>query len=1042
VFLSQYDFLKNNIIFAVIFKGTSHNYKKLNSLQMQNKGAIRLFAIVLALVCVYQLSFTFLSKKTESDAAKYAQGDPVKEKNYIDSISGEIVYNFVWLRKYTYMECKEREINLGLDLKGGMNVILEISVEDVIKSLAAPHYLADPIFNQTMNLAKQKRTKVQEDFVVLFAESFQQVSPGGKLAQFFMTPETRGEIDLTTPNDKVVIYLRKQAESAIDNSFNVLRNRIDRFGVVQPNIQRLERQGRILIELPGIKDPERVTKLLTGTANLEFWTTYENQEVLPYFQQANTLLKEIAAIEGESSILGEKESASKEKPAAAAKSGEISLLDTPKDTTGEINLMAGQDSASILSSQQEQMRKENPLFSTLIPYLDDKNQPIGGSVVGISNLRDTATVNAYLGRPQIRSLFPGDMKFYWHQKTLKGNENFIELHALKAGREKGASMSGKYVTDATMQFGQFKNEAQVHMSMNGEGAKRWANLTRENVDRCLAIVLDGYVVSAPVVRGEIKGGSSSIEGNFTQAEATDLSNVLKSGKMPARARIESSEVIGPSLGQSSIDRGLESFFISFILILLYMMFYYSRSGGSIANIALTINLLFVMGVLASLGAVLTLPGIAGIALTVGMDVDKNVLIFERIKEELTAGKGVKIAISEGYKHALPAIIDSNVTTLLTGIILYLFGTGPIKGFATTLVIGILTSLFSAIFITRLIYERQLTKNKTLTFSNKWTENFLRHTHIDFLGMRKYFYIISSVIILAGLVGLATRGLSLGVDFTGGRNYVVEFKKDVNTSEVREALKSGLEETPQVITFGTKNKVRISTKYLIHDERPDVDSIIKSKLYDGLVPAFIDKDAISKQDFITTDQYVKSVLKVGPAIATDIKVRAIWAVLLSLLMIFIYIVIRFRNWQFGLGGVVSLAHDVLVVIGVFALLHGFMPFSMEIDQSFIAAILTVVGYSITDTVVVYDRIREHRLIYSKRSDYEALNGAMNSTLSRTTNTSITVLIVIVALFIFGGEVIRGFMFALMIGVGVGTYSSVFIATPIVYDTIKKRQAVKE
>jgi SecD/SecF fusion protein len=1005
---------------------------------MQNKGAIRLFAIVLALVCVYQLSFTVLSKKTERDAAKYAQGDPVKEKNYIDSISGEVVYNFVWLRKYTYMECKEREINLGLDLKGGMNVILEISVEDVIKSLIAPHYLADPIFNQTMNLAKQKRTKVQEDFVVLFAESFQEVSPGGKLAQFFMTPETRGEIDLNTPNDKVVEYLRTQAESAIDNSFNVLRNRIDRFGVVQPNIQRLERQGRILIELPGIKDPERVTKLLTGTANLEFWTTYENSEVLPYFQQANTLLKEIASADGGTSILGATETI---KP-AAPQSGEISLLDTPKDSTGEISLIGSQDSASIASTEQENLKKENPLFSVLIPYLDSKSQPVGGSTVGISNVRDTSTVNAFLLRPQIRSLFPGDMKFFWNQKTMKENETFIELHALKASREKGASMSGKFVTEASMQYGQFKNEAQVHMSMNGEGAKRWANLTRENVNRCLAIVLDGYVVSAPVVRGEIKGGSSSIEGNFTQAEATDLANVLKSGKMPARARIESSEVIGPSLGQASINSGLNSFILSFVIILLYMMFYYSRSGGLIADIALAANVFFLIGVLASLGAVLTLPGIAGIALTMGMAVDANVLIFERIKEELAAGKGVKLAIADGYKHAYSAIIDSNVTTILTGIILYLFGTGPIKGFATTLVIGILTSLFSAIFISRLIYERLLSKNKPLKFSTKWTENFLKNTHIDFLGMRKYFYIGSGIVILAGVIGIATRGLSLGVDFTGGRNYVVEFKQEVNTADIREALKTELGETPMVITFGGKNRVRITTKYLISDGSPGVDSIIKAKLFDGLVPGFIPEGAITKADFIDSDKYVKSALKVGPAIATDIKVQAVWAILLSLLMIFIYIFIRFRSWQFGLGGLVSLAHDVLVVIGIFALLHGVMPFSMEIDQSFIAAILTVVGYSINDTVVVYDRIREHRNLYRRRGDYETINGAMNSTLSRTMNTSFTTLLVVFALFILGGEVIRGFVFALMIGIGIGTYSSVFIATPVVFDTIKKRVAEKE
>lgn len=1005
---------------------------------MQNKGAIRLFAIVLGLVCIYQLSFTFFSWKTQKDAASYAQGDPVKERNYLDSISGEVVYNFLWLRKYTYMECKEREINLGLDLKGGMNVILEISVEDVISSLAAPHYLTDPVYNQTMNLARQKRATAQEDFVVLFAESYEQLNPGGKLAQFFMTPETRGEIDLNTPNEDVVNYLREQAESAIDNSFNVLRNRIDRFGVVQPNIQRLERQGRILIELPGIKDPERVTKLLTGTANLEFWTTYENVEVLPFFQQANTILRDI--ISAESLAVGTGSESSISQPNSGT--GEISLLDTPADTSSEISLLETQDTASILATEQEQLRKENPLFSVLIPYLDQQNQPVSGSVVGIANLRDTAEVNSYLSRPQVKILFPGDMRFYWHQKPLRENESFIELHALKAGREKGATMSGKYVTEASMQFGQFSNEAEVHFSMNGEGAKRWANLTRENVNRCVAIVLDGYVVSAPVVRGEIKGGSSSIEGNFTQAEATDLANVLKSGKMPARARIESSEVIGPSLGQSSINSGLNSFIISFIIVLLYMLFYYTRRGGLVSDIALMVNVFFLIGVLASLQAVLTLPGIAGIALTMGMAVDANVLIYERIKDELSAGKGLKLAIADGYKNAYSAIIDSNVTTLLTGVILYVFGTGPIKGFATTLVIGILTSLFTAIFITRIVYERMLSKNRDITFSTKLTENFLRHTKVDFLGMRKFFYGGSAIVIIAGIIGLSTRGLSLGVDFTGGRNYVVEFNQEVNTAEVREALRKQLGETPNVITYGGKDKVRITTKYMIEDEGATVDSVIKAKFYDGLVPQFIPEGAISKTDFIDTDRYVKSSLKVGPAIATDIKVQALWVVLLSLIMISVYIIIRFRNWQFGLGAIVSLAHDVLVVIGLYALLHGFMPFSMEIDQSFIAAILTVIGYSINDTVVVYDRIREHRALYRKRGDYEVINGAMNSTLSRTMNTSFTTLIVIIALFIFGGEVIRGFVFALLLGIGVGTYSSVFVATPVVFDTIKRRLGEKD
>ena len=990
---------------------------------MQNKGAIRLFAIVFALICVYQISFTVITKKIEKDAVEISNGDPIKEKSYLDSLSSEVVYNVFWLRKYTYMECKEREINLGLDLKGGMNVILEISVEDVIKSLAAPHYLADPIFTKALNTTKIKKVTSQMDFVDIFAQTFEEQNPGGKLAQFFMTPETRGEIDLNTENSKVVAYLRTEAESAINNSFNVLRNRIDRFGVVQPNIQRLERQGRILIELPGVSDPERVTKLLTGTANLEFWTTYDNEDVLPLFQEANSLLKEINETEASSTIISNQSQ------------NELLVPETKKDT-GAITLFGKEDSTKLMLSEEDQSIKDNPFFSIVIPYLDNKNQIIKGSVVGIVNIRDTAKVNEILHRPQVKSLFPPEMRFYWNQKPIEGDNSFLQLHALKTSREKGASLSGKYITDANMAFGQFKNEAEVHMSMNAEGAKRWANLTRENIGKHLAIVLDEAVVSAPVVNDEIKGGSSTISGNFTQLEATDLANILKSGKMPARARIESSEVIGPSLGQSSIDAGLNSFIIGFVVIIIFMIFYYSRSAGLIADIALTANVFFLIGVLASLQAVLTLPGIAGMVLTLGMAVDANVIIYERIREELRSGKGIKLAIADGYKHAYSAIIDGNVTTLITGIILYTFGTGPIKGFATTLVIGILTSLFCAIFLTRLIYERLLEKNKEIIFSTPMSQNAFKNINIDFLGMRKYFYMFSGAVILIGMIALFTRGLSPSVDFTGGRNYIIEFPQDVNTVDVREKLAKQFDQAPVVIIFGEKNKVRITTKYLIESDAPDVDSLIKSKIFTGIKPLL--KSDAQIDMFINTDEYVKSVQKVGPTIASDIKRQAVWAVLFSLIGIAVYIIIRFRTWQFGLGAIVSLAHDVLFVIGAFALLHGIMPFSMEIDQAFIAAILTVVGYSINDTVIVYDRIREFRGLFRKRSDFENINGAMNSTLSRTMITSLTTLLTIFVVFIFGGEVIRGFAFALLIGIGVGTYSSVFIATPVVYDTINRKK----
>ncbi len=1003
---------------------------------MQNKGAIRLFTIVLALVCIYQISFTLVSLKIDRDATKFANGDTEKKKEYLDSISDQIVYN-LGLFEYTYLEVKEKEINLGLDLKGGMNVVLEISIEDVIKANAAPHYLSDPVFTRTMVLANEKRKSSQSNFVDLFAESFQEVNPGGKLAQFFMTPETRGEISLTTSNDEVLTFLKKEAESAIDNSFNVLRNRIDRFGVVQPNIQRLERQGRILIELPGVDNPERVTKLLTGSANLEFWTTYGNPEVIGFLDQANSLLRDIAT-ETDAGLLSTSDSV-KSEDAKGAGAGEISLLADTGKTSDEISLLKADSAQSDLSLIEAQ--KENPLFTLLTPFVDNNMQAVPGSVVGVALLKDTAEVNAYLSRPQVRALFPNDLKFYWHNKSMENNPSFVQLHAIKSSRDGRPSLTGRYVTTANMAYSQFSNEAEVHMSMNSEGAKRWANLTRENIGKSIAIVLDGYVVSAPVVNAEIKGGSSTISGNFTQEEATDLSNILKSGKMDAKARIESSEVIGPSLGQSSINAGLNSFLIAFVVVLLYMVFYYSRRAGLVADIALVANMFFLIGVLASLQAVLTLPGIAGIVLTIGMSVDANVLIYERIRDELAAGKGIKLAVADGYKNAYSAIIDANVTTLLTAAILYLFGTGPIKGFATTLFIGILTSLFSAIFITRLVYERQLAKNKPLTFSTKLTEGLFKNTKIKFIKLRKYAYIISAVMILVSITSLLTRGLNQGVDFTGGRNFIVEFSEEVDANEIRNTLEPVFQQTPTVIIFGQKDRVRITTKYMIDDDSPNVDSIIKAKLFLGLQP-LLDKDA-TMTEFINSDKYIKSAQKVGPTIADDIKYQAFLAIFFALLVIFIYILLRFRKWQLSLGATASLVHDALIVLGAFSLFHGRLPFSLEIDQAFIAAILTVVGYSINDTVVIFDRIREYAKLFKKRDMEESMDLALNSTLSRTFSTSLSTFVVVLAIFLFGGEVIRGFTFALLIGIVVGTYSSLFIATPIAYDTSKNKiKAVPE
>jgi len=1001
---------------------------------MQNKGAIRFFTIVLALVSVYQLLFTVFSQKVERDAREVANGDVRIERSYLDSMKGEVVYN-VLFKKYTYQECKEREVNLGLDLKGGMNVILEIAVEDIIRSLVANQFLTDPVFIETMNLAHEKKKDSQSDFVDLFAEAFEELNPGAQLAQFFMTPETRGEIDFNTTNDDVVAFLKVEAEDAIDNSYNVLRNRIDRFGVVQLNIQKLERQGRILVELPGVKEPERVAKLLTGTANLEFWTTYQASEVWNYLDQANRTLADILRAEGSKEEVVDDESGE----TVAEETGDLLAEDAPLveddlllDTSG-LDLLTDLDTTQVFDDQETQFYRENPLIAVLTPYLDNARNFIPGSTVGVVLLKDTAKVNAYLAIPQIRQLFPSDLKFAWHFQPQGEEQQFVRLHSLRATRNNQPVMEGKYVTDARVGTDPYTGEFNVSMNMNSEGAKKWANVTRENVNQAIAIVLDGLVYSAPNVSEEIKGGSSSISGDFSQTDADDLANILKSGKMPARARIESSEVIGPSLGAKSVKDGMNSFMIAFVVVLAYMLFYYSRRAGMVADIALIANMFFLMGVLASLQAVLTLPGIAGIVLTIGMSVDANVLIYERIREELAAGKNLKTAIKDGYRNAYSAIFDAQITTFLTGLILFFFGTGPIKGFATTLVIGILTSLFSAIILTRLMYERMLAKGNNITFDTKVSRNAFKNTKIDFLGKRKIFYIISGLIILGGVASLATKGLNTGVDFTGGRNYVIAFNQEVETAEVQDHLEGAFGVAPTVITYGTKSTVRITTKYLIDDDRPEVDSIIKAQMFEGLEP-YLD-DGATLDEFINGQDYIISSHKVGPTIADDIKRTAVIVIFASLLIIFLYILARFRNWQFGLGALAALVHDVMIVIGLFSLLHGVLPFSLELEQSFIAAILTVVGYSINDTVVVFDRIREYVGLQKKRERREIFNTALNSTLSRTFSTSLSTFFVLLSIFIFGGDVIRGFTFALLLGVIVGTYSSLFIATPVVYDTVK-------
>jgi SecD/SecF fusion protein len=987
---------------------------------MQNKALIIIFTVALTLVSIYQLSYTGVTYKIKHDASVYAKGDLVKENNYIDSIASLPKDKWNYLGS-TYKECQKKELNLGLDLKGGMNVILEVSVEDILKALS--NYNPDKSFNAALETAKGRQRTNQGDFIDLFQRAFEELDPNAKLAAIFGTVELKEKINFNSTNSEVIKVLKSETDVALTNAFNILRTRIDRFGVVQPNISQAQTKGRILIELPGVKDPQRVRELLQGTANLEFWETYENGEVINYLSEANRILKEIE--------LSQKTAAETAKPVT----GSITPKDTAKKGESLLDIIREDTTKAKAKESQniEQFTSQNPLFGILRPRVNEQGQPGAGSLIGLAAVRDTIKVNRYLKMSQIKALFPRDLKFVWSQNPYKYDptKSLIELHAIKVTTRDGrAPLDGSVITSARPSSNS-ANAANitVDFSMNAEGAKIWARMTRENLNRCIAVVLDGYVRSSPRVNSEITGGSSMIEGDFTIEEAQDLANILMSGKLPAPAHIISDNVVGPSLGKEAINSGFISFVIAFVLILLYMIFYYSKSAGTIADIALFANVFFLMGVLASLGAALTLPGIAGIVLTMGMAVDANVLIYERIREELRLGKGVKLAIADGYKHAYSAIIDSNVTTILTGIVLYVFGTGPIKGFATTLVIGILTSLFSAIFITRLIYEYLLKKNSNLTFSIRITEHILKNTKVDFIGMRKYFYVVSISVTVIGAISLFTRGLNQGIDFTGGRTYVVQFDKNVTTEDVASKLNVVFGDLPMVVTYGGDNQVKITTKYKINEVGADQE--VETKLYEGLKPLLGD---ITREKFLAENR--RSSETVGPTIASDMKIKAIEAVGVALIIMFLYIFMRFRRWKYGFGAVVSLFHDSLIVISIYSLGYGFLPFSMDIDQSFIAAILTVIGYSINDTVIVFDRLREYIPLYKKRPRAEVLNMAINSTLSRTINTSMTVTLVLVAIFIFGGAVIRGFVFAMLIGVVVGTYSSVFVATSLLYETTKK------
>ena len=995
---------------------------------MQSKGAIKLLAILFAVVCIYQLSFTLVTRMAENKALEKTGGDAKLYQSYLDSIQTVGIYN-LGVKNYTYQECKEREINLGLDLKGGMNVTLEVSVIDLIKSMA--NNSTDPTFLKALESAQQMQRSSQEDFVTLFGRAFTQIDPNAKLAAVFNTIDLQDRINFNSTNADVVKVIKSEADAAISRTFNILRTRIDKFGVSQPSIQQLG-SGRILVELPGVKEPERVRKLLQGTAKLEFWETYDNAEIFNYLSQINDLLKEKrdttaaskdsltskadSTITRDSTSLAANDSGAK-KPSLIEK---IEKGDTSAEAKGDTSAEA----------QFAKFSKENPLFAILSPAIfqnaNNQSEYRKGPVVGYALIKDTSKVNAILAMQKVKGLLPKELKLLWNVKPPTKESKALELVAIKVtSRDGKAPLDGAAISDARQDFGQFGGKPEITMNMNPEGAKTWKRLTGENVGKAVAIVLDDYVYSFPTVQGEIAGGRSSITGNFEINEAKDLANILKAGKLPAPARIISEAVVGPSLGQEAIHSGLLSFVIALILVLVFMVLYYN-SAGFVADVALFANVFFVLGVLASLGAVLTLPGIAGIVLTIGMSVDANILIFERIREELTLGKGIRLAISDGFKHAFSSIIDSNLTTLILGIILYIFGNGPIQGFATTLIIGILTSLFCAIFITRLIFEWQLEKNKEPKFWNSVTKGAFKNIHFNFVGKRRLYYMFSGLIIAAGIAAVVIKGLNFGVDFSGGRTFVVRFEKPVVTVDVIDALKGPFGKSPEVKTFGPSNQVKITTNYLIEDASSDAEQKVKDKLSEGL------------KTLGAGNHEVMSSQKVGPTIADDIKTSSVWAILISCALMFLYIFIRFRRWQYGLGAVVSLFHDALVVLSLFTIFNGILPFSLEIDQHFIAAILTVMGYSMTDTVVVFDRIREFVGVHHHATDEKkVINDALNATLSRTINTSLTIFFVLLAIFIFGGEVIRGFTFALLIGIVIGTYSSICIATPIVIDFASKK-----
>ena len=1011
---------------------------------MQNKGLVITLAVCLALASAFYLSFSFVTMHYDKKAVEYGQGDDAKEFFYKDSIASQKV----WFG-YTLKECREKEINLGLDLKGGMNVTMEVSVPDILRALSG--YNTSETFNKAIAMAQEKQKKSGTDFVTLFFESFYEIDPNAQLASVFSTFELKDKVTLNSTNSEVEKVIREEVDGAIDNSFRVLRTRIDRFGVVQPNIQKLSQTGRILIELPGIKDPERVRKLLQGSANLEFWETYDLVEIMPQLMQINSEFAKINA---------SNEAAQADTEAAPAEE----VKEEQSDDLASLVDNLGSDSVAQAEADQEaaleQYKKQNPLFAVLNPSVNQSGQAYRGPVVGTVHYTDTAKVMSILNSSIAKSILPRELRLRWTVKAIDDAETYYQLVALKAQTNGRPSLEGDVITDARADFGQTSAYANVSMSMNAEGARDWQRITRDNIGKSIAIVLDGYVYSFPTVQNEIAGGNSQIMGNFTVEEAKDLANTLKSGKMPAPARIIQEDVVGPSLGREAIQNGMWSFVLGFILILLYMIFYYGVIPGLIADFALLCNVFLLVGILASFSAVLTLPGIAGIVLTMGMAVDANVLIYERIREELRAGKNLRKAIQDGFQGAISAIIDSNVTSFLTGAILAIFGTGPIKGFAVTYMIGIISSFLTAVFITRLLLEVYAKKDdaKPLTFTTKIMQNFLQNTKANFIGARKVTYIVSGVLVIVGILGINPHifgKLNLGIDFSGGRNYIVRFEQPVNTQDVNASLdKVFMEAKAQmnddetfslnVITIGEANQVRVSTNYRITDNSDEVDNQIEALLYEGCKPFLADNITLDefKSTEINPEIGIMQSQKVGPAVADDITKAAFWSVLAALLGIFLYILLRFRNFSFSIAALAGLAHDTIIILGLYAILWKIMPFSMEIDQSFIAAILTVIGYSINDTVVVFDRVREYNKLYPKRERKQNMNDALNHTLSRTFSTSMSTLVVLLAIFCFGGETIRGFVFALLMGVIVGTYSTLCVATPLAYDIQEAEQRRRE